>query len=53
MRCRDDNRFKRAYRASLSRTNDKTHARLNVQRTILATLLAMWKGGTPYQDDKG
>ena len=53
MRGKQDNRFKRAYRQSLSRTHEKTHARLNVQRKMLATLLAMWKGGTQYQDDKG
>ena len=53
MHGKQDNRFKRAYRQSLSRTNEKTHARLNNQRKILATLLAMWKGGTHYQDDKG
>jgi transposase len=53
LRGKQDNRFKRAYRQSLSRTHDKTHARLNVQRKILSTLLALWKGGTRYQDDKG
>lgn len=53
MKKRDDNRFKRAYRESLERTHNATHARLNVQRKILATLWAMWKGGTDYQDDKG
>ena len=48
-----DNAFSRAYRASLSRTHDKTHARLSTQRKIVATLLAMWKGGTHYKDDTG
>lgn len=48
-----DNQFKRAFRQSLARTHDKTHARLTIQRKILATLLAMWKGDTRYQDDKG
>lgn len=53
MRRRDGNRFEEAYRESLARTQDATHARLNVQRKILATLWAMWKGGTDYQDEKG
>jgi transposase len=51
----DDNLFKRTYRGALQRTHDRTHARLSTQRKILAVLLAMWKGGTEYQDkiDKG
>lgn len=49
----EDNRFKRTYHESLERTHDKTHARLNVQRKILTTMWAMWKGGADYQDDKG
>ncbi len=53
MRSREDNRFKRAHQATLEGTHDKTHARLSTQRKILATLWAMWKGGTEYQDDKG
>jgi transposase len=31
------------YLASLQRTGDEVHARLNTQRKILATLLALWK----------
>lgn len=53
MKKRGDNRFKRAYQATLNGTHDKTHARLSTQRKILATMWAMWKGGTEYQDDKG
>lgn len=51
----DDNLFKRTYRGVLQRTHNQTHARLTTQRKILAVLLAMWKGGTKYQDkvDKG
>jgi transposase len=46
----DDNLFKRTYRGTLQRTHNETHARLTTQRKILAVLLAMWKGGTEYQD---
>jgi transposase len=53
LKARADNRFKRAYEESLKRTHSSTHARLNVQRKILTTLWAMWKGGTDYQDEKG
>lgn len=53
MMTRTDNSFKRTYRASLERTHDKTHARLTTQRKIVATLRAMWKGGTDYQDLTG
>lgn len=49
----DDNLFKRTYRASLRRTGIESHARLNTMRKILAILLAMWKEGTEFQDDKG
>lgn len=53
MRTKEPNRFQRAYNASLARTHNKKHARLNTQRLILSVLLAMWKGGAEYQDDKG
>lgn len=53
LRRRKENAFQRVYRAALSRTQDKTHARLTTQRRILTVLWAMWKGGTDYQDDKG
>jgi transposase len=48
----EDNLFKRSYRGALQRTHNKDHARLTTQRKILAVLLAMWKGGTQYQDNK-
>ena len=51
--CKADNAFKRAYRRTLQRTHNKDHARLTVQRKIIATLRAIWKGGSSYQDDKG
>ena len=53
MKKADDNLFKRTYRGTLQRTHNETHARLTTQRKILAVLLAMWKGGTEYQDNKG
>jgi transposase len=36
------------YTASLARTGDETHARLNTQRKILKTLLALWTGGQTF-----
>lgn len=50
---KDDNLFKRTYRASLQRTQSETHARLNTQRKILTVLWTMWKEGTDYLDQKG
>lgn len=50
---KDDNLFKRSYRASLQRTHNETHARLNTQRKTLSVLWAMWKEGTDYRDQKG
>lgn len=50
MKKADDNLFKRTYRGVLQRTHNETHARLTTQRKILSVLLAMWKGGTQYQD---
>jgi transposase len=51
MKSKEDNAFKRTYLATLARTQDKLHARLTVQRKILATLWALWRRGTEYQDD--
>jgi hypothetical protein len=55
MQTAKDNLFKRSYRGTLQRTHNKTHARLTTQRKVLAVLLAMWKGGTEFNDkiDKG
>ena len=53
MRTRQDNMFKRAFGRSLTKTNNKIHARLSTQRKIIAVLRAMWIGGTDYQDEKG
>ena len=48
-----DTDMRRFYRASLERTKDKTHARLNTQRKILAVLLAIWKTGESYRSQGG
>jgi transposase len=50
LRRKDDNAFKRAYQASLLRTHNPTHARLNVQRKIIAVLRAIWISGAHYHD---
>ncbi|MDD3719040.1 MAG: hypothetical protein PHP28_10325, partial [Actinomycetota bacterium] len=51
MRTREDNLIKRAYARSLAVTGKEDHARLNVQRKILAIMWAMWRDGTAYDDD--
>lgn len=51
MRCREDNSFKRAYEQYLANTHDKVHARLSVQRKIVACLRAMWLSNEPYRAD--
>jgi transposase len=53
MRTREDNGFKRAFRETLGRTSNETHARLSTQRKIVSVLRAMWKEGKEYQGDKG
>jgi transposase len=50
MRSGGDNRFKRAYRDTLANTGSEVHARLTVQRKILAVMWSMWLHGTPYDD---
>lgn len=47
-----DNEVKRFYHASLERTHDKTHARLNTQRKIVATLWAIWKNKEDYRPER-
>ncbi|RJP32583.1 MAG: transposase [Actinobacteria bacterium] len=51
LRTRGDNLIKRAYARSLAATGKEDHARLNVQRKILAIMWAMWRDGTAYDDD--
>ncbi len=46
-----DNSFKRAYHEALARTHSETHARLSVQRKIVATLRAMWLSMSPDRDE--
>jgi transposase len=53
MKTREDNMFKRVFRKTMLATHDSTHARLTVQRKILAVMWALWKGGKSYRDDMG
>lgn len=53
MRRSDNNLFKRAYEQSLARNGDATHARLSVQRKILAVMRAVWISGEPYREELG
>lgn len=52
LQTKNHNEVKRFYRASLRRTQDKTHARLNTQRKIIATMWALWKRGEPYRPER-
>jgi len=47
-----DNAVATFFEQSLQRTGDRTHARLNTQRKILATLRALWKTGSSYRPNK-
>jgi len=47
-----DNAVETFFEQSLRRTGDQTHARLNAQRKILATLRALWKTGRSYHPQK-
>lgn len=51
LRTRGDNLIKRAYARALSSTGSEIHARLTVQRKILAIMWAMWRNGTAYDDN--
>jgi transposase len=46
-----DNAVQRFYRASLERTHDVRHARLNTQRKILEALWQMWRHRTPFDPE--
>lgn len=50
-RTKKDNSFKRGFEQSLANTKNAVHARLSVQRKILATLRAMWLSMQPYRDN--
>ena len=47
-----DNAVATFFEQSLRRTGDRTHARLNTQRKILATLRSLWKTGSRYRPEK-
>ena len=40
------------YRQSLERTGNHVHARLNTQRKILSTMLALWRHGTRFDPER-
>ena len=48
MNCRQPNEVQHYFDSSLSRTHNRTHARLNTQRKILTCLWTIWKNNTPY-----
>jgi transposase len=50
--CREDNEVKRFYQLSLERTHDRTHARLNTQRKIIAAMWSLWKRKEAYQPER-
>lgn len=45
---RSDNEVRQFYRASLQRTHNAVHARLNTQRKIIAAMYGVWKRGEAY-----
>jgi transposase len=49
---RDPNEVKRFFEASLERTHERTHARLNTQRKVLASLWGLWKRKEAYDPQK-
>lgn len=52
MATRRPNEVKAFYEASLQRTFDRRHARLNTQRKILAVMWALWRKEARYQAEK-
>lgn len=44
-----DNEFHRHFEESLTRTSNRTHARLSTQRKILTVLWTMWRRNEPYR----
>lgn len=46
------NEVQRFYRASLARTQNKTHARLNTQRKIVATMWSIWNKKEEYKPER-
>lgn len=45
---RGNNEVRQFYHASLQRTHNKVHARLNTQRKIIAVMYGVWKRGGEY-----
>lgn len=52
MQAKDDNEVKRFYQASLKRTGNPTHARLNTQRKILKVLWTIWRKDIAYDPQR-
>jgi transposase len=52
LQTRASNEVKRFYQASMERTRDKTHARLNTQRKLVATMWAIWKNREVYRPEQ-
>lgn len=52
MREKKPNEVQRFFEASLERTGNRTHARLNTQRKILAVLWTIWRKNAKYRSDK-
>lgn len=48
---KSDNPFRRAYEEARKTTGDKEHARLTIQRKVVAVLWAMWRNGTEYREE--
>jgi transposase len=47
---KEESAFRRTFNAAWDRTGDKVHARLTVQRKIVATLWSMWRKNERYQE---
>jgi transposase len=52
LRVKKGNEIQRFYHASWQRTQDRTHARLNTQRKIVATMWAIWKNKEAYRPER-
>lgn len=46
------NEVQRFFQGSLNRTKNRTHARLNTQRKIVATMWAVWKNKEEYKPER-
>jgi transposase len=46
-----DNEVRRFYEASLQRTCDRVHARLNTQRKMIAVMYGIWRKGEKYRPE--